>query len=191
MTNAIATSAAVSVDATVRIGKKSYALHDAMSHGAAVYDKLYLLQEQQLDYYRELGTLLIQVRALFKSDKLFGQYLLKSDLGSMSRQDRSDSMFIAANWAKVQKLNANGALESLGVSAIRKRLKAADKPKDAPKSAGNVSKGKSAQAAEPKAEPTVGSSDTKTTAKELAIFVKDMLKKNGITQAEFNKAMKA
>jgi hypothetical protein len=54
-----------------------------------------------------------------------------------------------------------------------------------------VSKGKSAPAAEPKAEPTVGSSDTKTTAKELAIFVKDMLKKNGITQAEFNKAMKA
>ena len=35
MTNAIATSAAVSVDATVRIGKKSYALHDAMSHGAS------------------------------------------------------------------------------------------------------------------------------------------------------------
>jgi len=185
--------ASVSIDTQIHIGKAKYTMTQALEHGAAVYDKLYLLQSSTLDCYNELGLILIQTRALYKSDKLFGQFLGKSPLGAMSRQDRSDAMFIASNWNKVQKLNDSGALDSLGVSAIRKRLKASDKPKAAT-SAGNVSEAKAK--AEPKVDATVGQSDTKqeakpTTANDLAKFVKAQLKEHGITQAAFNKAMKA
>ena len=193
MTKSATAKATVSVTGQIKLGKANYELHEAMAHGAMIYDKLYLLQEQQLDYYRELGNILIQARSLFKSDKLFGQYLAKSELGSMSRQDRSDAMFIAANWTTVQKLNKNGALESLGVSAIRKRCKAAEAPKK-PSSAGNVSKGKAAtKDASAKAEPTVGQSDTKPTVfqteDELAKFVAEMLKANGLNKVQFTKAL--
>ena len=189
--NAKSNVAAISVDTKIHIGKAKYTMIQALEHGAAVYDKLYLLQSSTLDCYNELGLILIQTRALYKSDKLFGQFLGKSPLGAMSRQDRSDAMFIASNWKKVQKLNDSGNLDTLGVSAIRKRLKAADKPK-APVSAGNVSEGK----AKPEAKPTVGPSDTKTEAKpltadSLAKQVKILMKEHGITQAAFNKAMKA
>ena len=185
--------AAVSIDTQIHIGKAKYTMTQALEHGAAVYDKLYLLQSSTLDCYNELGLILLQTKSLYKSDKLFGQFLGKSPLGCMSRQDRTDAMFIAANWNKVQKLNDSGALDSLGVSAIRKRIKKADKPK-APVSAGNVSEGKA------KPEATDGQSVTKTeakplqgcmTAEGLAIFVKAQMKEYGITQAAFNKAMKA
>jgi len=185
--------ATVSIDATISVGKAKFTLSEAMQHGANIYDKLYLLQEQQLDYYRELGNILLQSRALFKSDKLFGQYLSGSALGCMSRQDRSDAMFIASQWAEVQKLNKNGALESLGVSAIRKRCKAASKPA----SAGNTSKGKvkPEAKAEPKTESkasTDGSSDTKfQTEAELAAFVAQSLKENGLDNVQFLIALKA
>jgi hypothetical protein len=186
-TNAKATA---SINGTINVGKAKFTLAEAMQHGANVYDKLYLLQEQQLDYYRELGNILLQARSLFKSDKLFGQYIAGSALGCMSRQDRSDAMFIATEWAQVQKLNANGALESLGVSAIRKRCKAATKPKA---SAGNTSKGKAK--AEPKAEAkaaTDGPSDTKfQTEAELAAFVAQSLKENGLDNVQFLIALKA
>ena len=100
-------------------------------------------------------------------------------------------MFIASNWDKVRKMNKDGSLDSLGVSAIRKRLKPKAKP-DAPTSAGNVSKGK----AKPEAEATDGPSITKTeakpmTAEDLATFVKAQLKEHGISKAAFSKAMKA
>ena len=183
------TIAAVSIDTQIHIGKAKYTMTQALEHGAAVYDKLYLLQSSTLDCYNELGLILLQTKSLYKSDKLFGQFLGKSPLGCMSRQDRTDAMFIAANWNKVQKLNDSGALDSLGVSAIRKRIKKADKPK-APVSAGNVSEGKA------KPEATDGPSDTKTEAKpitaaDLAKQVKILMKEHGITQAAFNKAMKA
>jgi hypothetical protein len=185
--------AAVSIDTQIHIGKAKYTMTQALEHGAAVYDKLYLLQSSTLDCYNELGLILLQTKSLYKSDKLFGQFLGKSPLGCMSRQDRTDAMFIAANWNKVQKLNDSGALDSLGVSAIRKRIKKADQPK-APVSAGNVSEGKAK--AEPKVEATDGPSVTKTEAKpvtadDLATFVKAQMKEHGITQAAFNKAMKA
>ena len=186
-------NATVSVDSQIHVGKATFTLTQALEHGAAMYDQLYLLQSSTLDCYNELGLILIQTRALYKSDKLFGQFLGKSPLGAMSRQDRTDAMFIAANWNKVQKLNDSGALDSLGVSAIRKRIKKSDQPK-APVSAGNVSEGKAK--AEPKVEATDGPSVTKTEAKpvtadDLATFVKAQLKEHGITQAAFNKAMKA
>ena len=201
MTKTNAKTATLSADNVIRIGNVEYTAKSSLEHGAAVYDQMYLLQTSMLDCFNELGQILIQHRAMYKSDKLFGQMLATSPLAGISRQDRSDTVFVASNWAKIQKLNENGSLDSLGVSAIRKRIKALDKPK-APKSAGNVSKGKA------KPEATDGPSDTKVnpasggsaaidliqntmTADDLADFVKAQLKEHGITKAAFNKAMKA
>ena len=192
MTNSNASIKPVaSADTVIRIGKATFTSQQSLEHGAALYDNMYLIHTQLMDVHNELGQILIQHRALYKSDKLFGQFLAKGPLGCMSRQDRSDTVFVASNWAKIRKINNDGSLDSLGVSAIRKRLKASDKPK-APTSAGNVSEGK----AKPEAEPTVGPSDTKTEAKpltadSLAKQVKILMKEHGITQAAFNKAMKA
>ena len=192
MTNSnVAIKPVVSEDTVIRIGKAKYTAQQSLEHGAAIYDSMYELNELMLHKHNELGLILLQHRALYKSDKLFGQYIAKTPLSGMTRFDRSDAMFIAANWPKVRKMNKDGSLDALGVSAIRKRLKAKDKPK-APTSAGNVSEGK----AKPEAEPTVGPSDTKTEAKpltadSLAKQVKILMKEHGITQAAFNKAMKA
>jgi len=192
MTNSNASIKPVaSADTVIRIGKATFTSQQSLEHGAALYDNMYLIHTQLMDVHNELGQILIQHRALYKSDKLFGQFLAKGPLACMSRQDRSDTVFVASNWAKIRKINNDGSLDSLGVSAIRKRLKASDKPK-APTSAGNVSEGK----AKPETEPTVGPSDTKTEAKpltadSLAKQVKILMKEHGITQAAFNKAMKA
>lgn len=185
--------ATVSIDGTINLGKAKFTLNEAMQHGANVYDKLYLLQEQQLDYFRELGNILLQARALFPSNNAFGAYLAGSALGSMSRQDRSDAMFIATNWTDVQKLNKNGTLDSLGVSAIRKRVKASTKPQG---TAGNTSKGKQAQSktdAKPKADSVDGSSDNGKfqTEAELAAFIKQAVKDNGLDPVKLSKALAA
>jgi hypothetical protein len=193
MTNSnVAIKAVASEDMVIRIGKAKYTAQQSLEHGAAVYESMYDLNELMLHKHNELGMILLQHRALYKSDKLFGKYIANTPLGCMSRYDRTDAMFIASNWDKVRKMNKDGSLDSLGVSAIRKRLKPTVKKPDAPTSAGNVSKGN----AKPEAEATDGPSVTKTeakptTANDLATFVKAQLKEHGITQTAFNKAMKA
>ena len=83
-------------------------------------------------------------------------------------------MKVAENWADIQKLNKNGELNSLGASAVRKRLAKAKK-----QSAGNVSKGKPKAQAE--AAPITADSLAKATLKLLA--------DNDISLADFRKAL--
>lgn len=181
MTNTATNNVVVSLDKTVKVGRKSYTVADLISHTAKQYDTLYLLQEEQLTLYKGIGEALLQLQSLFAGNrKAFGQWLAKTDLGSMSRQDRSDAMFVASNWTKVQKLNKDGSLDSLGVSAIRKRIKASEKPK-APKSAGNVSKGN-------KNQPSADKPESMTEA-ELAKQVYADLKTYGLDMATFAKAL--
>jgi len=180
----------IASDATVKVGKTSYTLDAAVKHASSVYDAMWLVQEQMLDHYREIGNILIGIQSLFGgNDKAFGKFLAGSDLGAMSRQDRSDAMFLASNWTKVQKLNTAGALDTLGVSAIRKRLKAAEgkasgagvrkaDQKAAPK-------GKAGAEAEASVVPSV-----KTEA-ELAEMVWTLIADNGLDFAVFAKALAA
>jgi hypothetical protein len=192
MSNIAKTTAAVTIasDATVKVGKQSFTLDQAVKHGMAIYDTMWLAQESMLDCYKQLGELLIGLKALFgDNDKAFGSFLAKSDLGNMSRQDRSDAVFLATNWTKVQKLNKSGALDTLGVSAIRKRLKASEgkasngagvrKQDQAPKG-----EAKAAAVAEPKALKI-------TTEAELAEFVWQAIADNALDFAAFTKALVA
>jgi hypothetical protein len=153
---------------------------------------MWLMQEQMLDHYREIGTILLGLQALFADNrKAFGQYLAGTDLGSMSFQDRSDAMFLAANWTKVQKLNKDGALDTLGVSAIRKRIKAAEG-----KASNGAGKRKMDQNVSPKGE---GEAAPKAEAKapkvqnetELADLVWTLIADNGLDFAAFTKALMA
>jgi hypothetical protein len=185
MANAASNNVVVSLDTSVSVGRKTYKLSDLIAHTAKQYDTLYLLQEEQLGLFKAIGETLIAIRCLFgeKDDRAYGEWLGKTELGSMSRQDRADAMFIATNWTKVQKLNKGGKLDSLGVSAIRKRLKAADQPKAA--SAGNVSKGKV------KAQPKADTKPEAMTEEELAKQVFDQIKTFGLDFAKFSKALVA
>ena len=182
----------VASDATIKVGKATYTIDAAIKHASAVYDTMWLMQEQMLDHYREIGTILLGLQTLFSDNrKAFGQYLAGTDLGQMSTQDRSDAMFIAANWTKVQKLNKTGALDTLGVSAIRKRLKAAEGK------ASGAGKRKEEQAATPKgkAEAEAKSAEAKApkvqNEAELADLVWTLIADNGLDFAAFTKALMA
>jgi hypothetical protein len=181
----------IAADATVKVGKKSFTIAEAIKHASSIYDTMWLMQEQMLDHYREIGTILLGLQALFADNrKAFGQYLAGTDLGSMSFQDRSDAMFLAANWTKVQKLNQNGALDTLGVSAIRKRVKAAE---------GKASNGAGVRkmdqkSAEPKAEvaPKAEAKAPKVQNEtELADLVWTLIADNNLDFAAFTKALMA
>lgn len=181
----------IAADATVKVGKKSFTIAEAIKHASSVYDTMWLMQEQMLDHYREIGTILLGLQALFGDNKVaFGKFLEGSDLGQMSRQDRSDAMFLASNWTKVQKLNQNGALDTLGVSAIRKRLKAAEGKASGAgvRKADQKSSPKGEAAAEPKAEPKAPKVKDEA---ELADLVWTLIADNNLDFAVFTKALVA
>jgi len=181
----------IAADATVKVGKKSFTIAEAIKHASSIYDTMWLMQEQMLDHYREIGTILVGLQTLFGDNrKAFGQFLEGSDLGQMSRQDRSDAMFLAANWTKVQKLNQNGALDTLGVSAIRKRLKVAE---------GKASNGAGVRKMDQKSTEPKADAAPKAEAKapkvkneaELADLVWTLIADNGLDFAVFTKALVA
>jgi hypothetical protein len=105
------------------------------------YDAMQLTQHSVLDYHRQIGASLLEIRSVVgKSDKMFGQFVANTDLNVISRHDRTDMMWVAANWAAIQKANNGGKLDSLSPSRIRRLLKetkpshATDKPAKAAKS---------------------------------------------------------
>jgi len=180
----------IASDSVVMVGKKKFTLDAAVKHAVAVYDAMWLLQEKQLGHYKEIGEILLGLQSLFGDNKVaFGKYLEGSDIGQMSRQDRSDAMFLAANWTKVQQMNKSGALDTLGVSAIRKRLKAAEG-----KGSNGAGKRKEDQAVSPKGE-TEGDAAPKAkplavqNEAELAAMVMQIIVDNKFNMTVFAKAL--
>jgi len=178
----------IASDATVRVGNKTFTIDAAVKHAVAVYDAMWLLQEQMLGHYREIGNILLGLQALFADNrKAFGQFLEGSELGAMSRQDRSDAMFLASNWAKVSKLNKDGSLDTLGVSAIRKRLKASEG-----KASNGAGKRKHEQDVSEGDAPTADIKAVKVQSEvELADMVMELIQANGLDFTKFAKALAA
>ena len=184
----------IASDATVKVGKKVFSIAEAIKHAAAVYGSLRQQQDQMLDNYREIGTILLGLQTFFADNrKAFGQYLAGTDLGIMSTQDRSDAMFLAANWPAVQKLNKSGVLDTLGVSAIRKRLKAAEgKGAGVRKMDQKVSpKGNAEDEEEAKEEAKAPKAPKVQNEAELADLVWTLIADNGLNFAVFTKALMA
>jgi hypothetical protein len=189
----------VTLNSTFKLGRKTYTVTDAISHAVACYDKLYLIQEDQLALYRELGNILLQIEALYGGDKTaYGNFLKGSDLSNenISSADKYDAKWIATHWTKVQQLNKAGKLSALGVSSIRKIVLEAHpelrkKPK-ASKGAGNVSKGKKgAKGSEASEEATVTVFEIVVAKdeKELAEQVFDQLERLGFKRSDFAKEL--
>ena len=157
-----ATLPTVTLNSQFKLGRKTYTITDGISHAVAYYDKLYLIQEDQLNLYRELGNVLLQIEALFGGDKkAYGSFIGGTDLSNenISSADKYDAKWIATHWTKVQQLNKAGKLSALGVSSIRKIvLEAHPELRKKPKasSAGNTSKGKPKASEQPnKAEEVI------------------------------------
>ena len=63
------------------------------------YDAMQLTQHSVLDYHRQIGASLLEIRSVVgKSDKMFGQFVANTELNVISRHDRTDMMWVAANW---------------------------------------------------------------------------------------------
>ena len=202
MTNA-ASQPKVTLDSKFKVGRKSYTMADAIAQGVACYDQLFLIQEDQLALYRELGNILLQIEALFGGDKkAYGSFISNTDMSNenISTADKYDAKWIATHWTKVQKLNKSGKLNSLGVSSIRKiTLEAHPELRKKPKnnSAGNTSKGK------PKGDPettqagnevstiknTVFETVVAKNEKELAEQVLDAIEAQGFNRTTFVKEL--
>ena len=103
-----------------------HAQKDAAAHCLAVYDAMTLRNEEQLDGYFQIGTLLLQIESFCGGDKKrMGEKITSLGLDVISAPDRSDPRSITTNWQAVQKMRKDGSLDGLGVSAIRKRLRKA------------------------------------------------------------------
>tara|TARA_R110002124_G_scaffold241659_1_gene406866 strand:- start:264 stop:872 length:609 start_codon:yes stop_codon:yes gene_type:complete len=189
----------VSLDSTFKLGQKKFTLKSAMEHAVACYDKLYLIQEDQLALYREVGNILLQIESLFSGDKTaFGNFLKGSELSNeaISSADKYDAKWIATHWTKVQQLNKAGKLTRLGVSSIRKIvLEAHPELRKKPKadSAGNTSKGKpKATEASKEAEVQKVSPFVVVQPKdeaELAGMVFKLLEEKGFKRSDFAKEL--
>jgi pentatricopeptide repeat protein len=208
MTNT-ATLPTVTLNSTFKLGRKSYTMKDGIQQAVACYDQLYLLQEDMLKNYRELGNILLQIEALFLGNKkAYGSFIATTDLNNeaVSSADKYDAKWIATHWTKVQKLNKNGKLNSLGVSSIRKIVIEAHpelrkKPKaEKPASAGNTSKGKpkgstatkggnSPERIEEIVKNTVFQTVVAKNEVELAEQVFDQMQELGFNKTKFTKAL--
>lgn len=171
MTNTVAKT---HIDMTVTHDGQTFTVAETCEHISHLFDQRDDTAELVLYQTRDIGLWLLQLRSLYKSDKQFGQAVASTPLSKRSAQDRNDAMFVAQNWDKVAKLNKSGELNSLGASAVRKRVKKAQ-------SAGNTSKGKQAAKPEAEAAPITADSLAKATLKVLA--------DNNISLADFRKAL--
>lgn len=179
MTNAVAknTNAKSHIDAKITYKGTTYTFAEACDHVSHMFDQRDDMASLLLLQNRDIGLWLLQLRAIYPSNKQFGQAIAQTPLAKRSMQDRNDCMKIAEDWDAIQKLNKKGELNHLGSSAVVKRLRKAS-------AAGNTSKGKQAGKAQDQAPVNV-------TADSLAKATLKLLADNGISLADFRKALTA
>tara|TARA_R110002012_G_scaffold278581_2_gene466254 strand:- start:132 stop:797 length:666 start_codon:yes stop_codon:yes gene_type:complete len=100
-------------------------------------EKLAANAKTGLSYWKAIGDSIIEIRANWianggdikaRGEASFSSYRDNSAIGFMSKQDVSDAILIAQNWAVVTKIDNTESLNGLGVSACKKAIKAAQKP---------------------------------------------------------------
>ena len=87
-----------------------------------------------LSYWKTIGDNLIEIRKNWiaaggdikaRGEASFATYRETSSIGFMSKQDVSDAILIAKNWAVVTKMDDTESLDAMGVSKCKKAIKAA------------------------------------------------------------------
>jgi hypothetical protein len=111
--------------------EKGYTLGQAIEHSASVYTSIVKQKRGQLEKLNEIGKVLQELRSVIgKSDKEFGQAVKATALKNMSRQDRSDAMWLSENWievkGKMKELDINSCSASYLRQLLRKEAKSAD-----------------------------------------------------------------
>jgi len=123
-------------------GKDGHTLGQAIDHQATVYKGLVKQRKGQLEKLKGIGEVLIELRSVSgASDKDYGKLVSKTPLGVMSRQDRSDAMWLAENWTSVQMYMKDMDMSSGSAAYLRQQIRKAE----------NGSKATDAQAEKPKA----------------------------------------
>lgn len=101
-------------------------LGEAIDAQAKAYKSIKKQQKAALEKLKGIGEILNYVRSLFKSDQLFGQFLMKTELSIMSRQDRSDAMWLADNWNETQLQMKKLDISSSSASYLRQIIRKAN-----------------------------------------------------------------
>lgn len=113
-------------------GKEGHTFGEAIEHQAAVYKSLVKQKKQALTKLYEIGLVLIELRSIIgKSDKEFGQAIKATPLNIMSRQDRSDAMWLAENWTEVQSFMKDMDISSASAAYLRQKMAKAKKGESA------------------------------------------------------------
>ena len=170
-------------------GKEGHTFGEAIEHQATVYNSMLKQKRSQLEKLKVMGELLIEFRAIIgKSDKEFGQAIKATALSSVSRQDRSDAMWLAENWTNVQKKVKELDINSCSASYLRQLLRKESK-KDDSATPQESTKGTDAVDSDTSSEAsvTVESSSLKlaeNSAEGIASAVIQIAKQKGISLAE-------
>lgn len=110
-------------------GKEGHTFGDAIDHAASSYVGMVRQKKNILGKLREIGVLLIELRSITgKSDKDFGQLIKVTPLSKMSRQDRSDAMWLAENWADVQSFMKDLDIQSCSAAYLRQKIRKSNTP---------------------------------------------------------------
>lgn len=171
-------------------GKEGHTFGEAIEHQATVYNSIVKQKRNQLEKLKGIGELLIEFRSIIgKSDKEFGQAIKATALSSVSRQDRSDAMWLAENWTSVQKkvkeLDINSCSASYLRQLLRKEAKSANSEATAKPAVSEAND--DAESTVSEANVTVESSSLKlaeNSAEGIASAVIHLAKANGISLAE-------
>lgn len=171
-------------------GKEGHTFGEAIEHQATVYNSMLKQKRNQLEKLKVMGELLIEFRAIIgKSDKEFGQAIKATALSSVSRQDRSDAMWLAENWTTVQKKVKELDINSCSASYLRQLLRkeAKSTPSEATAKSAVSEANESDDATSTEGTVTVESSSLKlaeNSAEGIASAVIHLAKANGISLAE-------
>lgn len=111
-----------------KYGNEGHTFGEALEHQASVYKSLVKQRKGQLEKLKGIGEVLIELRSLSgASDKDYGKLVSKTPLSIMSRQDRSDAMWLAENWTSVQTFMKEMDISSASAAYLRQKIAKAKK----------------------------------------------------------------
>ena len=165
---------------------KGYTLGEAIEHSASVYTGLVKQKRNQLEKLCEIGKVLQELRSVIgKSDKEFGQAIKSTALKTMSRQDRSDAMWLSENWIEIQGKMRELDVSSCSASYLRQLLRKEEKQATAEPT---VTEGNTdAESDSTEGSSSVESSSVKLSgndAESIAVAVITLAKLKGVSLAE-------
>lgn len=179
-------------------GTEGHTLGEAIEHQASVYKGLVKQRKGQLEKLKGIGEVLIELRSVSgASDKDYGKLVSKTPLAIMSRQDRSDAMWIATEWQNVQKFLKDMDMSSASAAYLRQQMRKASKPKaeaeDAESTEGSKSSDEASTVKQPKAESKSDDSVEVSTASEaeFASSMAEIAKAEGLDLAKVIAALQA